>query len=234
MRKHTGSLEHIVCIPGPIVDNRLENTSVCAATTIAFAAAFGLAALSDEIIEILYGNSIGVLCTEATALLLRYLCFAIPALGVVTATNSIHQSIGKAYIPVVSGIAGVVVKVVSNFLLVGRAEINILGAAISTVLCYITMAVFNTAALHKYGLIKLKITKVLIKPVVPGIAAYITSGYFSRLTRSAFGLSFSTIFSVFVGFLACIGTAFLVGVVPVKRESVCWCGKNISKFLNND
>ncbi len=213
---------------------RLANSAIGISATVAFPAAFGLYAMSDEVVQLLYGANIGVLCTEASAIILRYLCFAIPLLAIATVTNSIHQAMGKVKIPVLSMLLGVTVKIVSNFFLVSRLDVNILGAAISTVFCYGTIVFFNLIALKKYGFIKIRITKVLIKPILPGVSAWAVAEYFADITRSAFGFCFSTIFSIFMGFLACVVTAFLLGVVVINGKTVCFCGESISKFLNND
>ena len=213
---------------------KLANSAMSIAAIVAFPAAFGLYALSDEVIQLLYGSSVGALCTEASAIILRYLCFAIPLLAIATVTNSIHQAMGKVSVPVVSVLLGVAVKILSNFLLVNRPEVNILGAAISTVFCYGTIAFLNILALKRYGFIKIRITKVLIKPFLNGISVWAVAEYFSNITRNAFGYCFSTIFSVFMGFLTCVVTAFLFGVVVINGKNVSLSGKSISKFFNND
>ena len=214
--------------------SKVANEAMGIATTVAFPAAFGLYALSDEIMELLYGANVGLLCTEASAIILRYLCFGIPFLAIATVTNSIHQAMGKAGIPVISMLMGVAVKIVSAFILVRHSEINILGAAIGTFLCYGVIAFFNLIALKKYGIIKIRIINALIKPILPGIAAWAAAEYFSNITRYTFGLAFSTIFSVFMGFLACVVTAFSVDIVVIKDKKIRSGEESISKFFNND
>lgn len=214
--------------------NKLINSAVGIGMLFSFPAAFGLLALADETMQLLYGANVGVLCVEASALILRYLCFAIPLLAIVTVTNSIHQAEGRVHIPVLSGLFGVSVKILSNFILVSHVEINILGAAISTVLCYLTMAVFNVAAFRKYKSAKIMITKVLARPILVGIVAYVVAEGMSTMTRNVFGFCFSTLFSVFTAFFACVVTAFWVRAITVKDGSVCFGGESISKFLTND
>lgn len=214
--------------------NELINSALGIGMVFSFPAAAGLMALSDEVMQLLYGANTGVLCVEASALILRYLCFAIPLLAVATITNSIHQASGRVHIPIVSGVIGVTVKILSNFVLVSYVEINILGAAISTVLCYGTMAVFNMVALRKEKSLKMMITKVLVKPILLAVVTYVSAEGVSVITRSALGFCFSTVLSVFVGFFVCVLTAFGIGAMPAK----CRCGgfseESISKFLNND
>ena len=54
-------------------------------------------------------------------------------------TNAILQTYGKEQLPIFTVIAGGVVKVVMNYILVGNPNINIHGATISTLCCYLTI-----------------------------------------------------------------------------------------------
>ena len=78
------------------------------------------------------------------------------------------------------------------------------------------------------------ITKVLIRPILVGIVAYVVAEGMSTMTRNVFGFYFSTLFSVFTAFFACVVTAFWVRAITVKDGSVCFGGESISKFLTND
>ena len=58
-------------------------------------------------------------------------------------TNAILQTYGKEKIPIFTVIAGGVVKIILNYILVGNPEINIHGAPISTLCCYMVIAGLN-------------------------------------------------------------------------------------------
>ncbi len=62
-------------------------------------------------------------------------------LGLISATNAFLNTSGKQKYPIISMICGAVVKVIANYLLVG--SIGIMGAPLSTVLCYFTAATLN-------------------------------------------------------------------------------------------
>jgi stage V sporulation protein B len=62
-------------------------------------------------------------------------------LGIISATNAFLNTAGKQKYPIISMICGALVKIIANYLLVGY--IGIMGAPISTVLCYLTAATMN-------------------------------------------------------------------------------------------
>ena len=62
-------------------------------------------------------------------------------LGLISATNAFLNTAGKQRYPIISMIAGAIVKIIANYFLVGT--IGIMGAPLSTVLCYLTAATLN-------------------------------------------------------------------------------------------
>ena len=66
---------------------------------------------------------------------------AVVFLGIISATNAFLNTSGKQRYPLISMICGATVKIISNYYLVG--SIGILGAPISTVLCYLVAATLN-------------------------------------------------------------------------------------------
>lgn len=214
--------------------DKTVNAALGIAMMIAVPAACGMAALSEGIVNLLYGAGIDDACVKASARMLTYLSFAIPLLALVTVTNAVHQALGRANIPVVSMIAGAAVKVVSNFILVGRAEINIFGAPVSTVFCYGAIAILNIAALKKYPFAEINLSKIFVKPALMGAAVFASARWFENLTSSTFDGRISTILSVFVGVLACAVCAFCVGAIGEEEQKLVFRDKKIFNFLNND
>ena len=102
-------------------------------------------------------------------------------------------------------IAGGVVKVVMNYILVGNPEINIHGAPISTLCCYLTICVLNLFFVWKYSPQKPRYIQLFVKPVfasaVMGAAAWAVCGLVSRVLsgHSAYGVN---ALATFCGILA--------------------------------
>ena len=98
----------------------------------------GLAVLADPIMKIIYpgAHEAGtlLLCLLGTASI--FVCFSLM-------TTAVLQATGKEKLTAYSIIAGGIMKITVNWFLVGIPELNIYGAPIGTLCCYVTMCVLN-------------------------------------------------------------------------------------------
>ena len=120
-------------------------------------------------------------------------------------TNAILQTYGKENLPIFTVIAGGVVKVVMNYILVGNPDISIHGAPISTLCCYLTICGLNLFFVWKYSPEKPRYTRLFGKPIVAsavmGAAAWAVYGLVARVLsgHSAYG---ANALATFCGILA--------------------------------
>ena len=120
-------------------------------------------------------------------------------------TNAILQTYGKEKLPIFTVIAGGVVKVVMNYILVGNPDISIHGAPISTLCCYLTICGLNLFFVWKYSPEKPRYTRLFGKPIVAsavmGAAAWAVYGLVARVLsgHSAYG---ANALATFCGILA--------------------------------
>ena len=201
--------------------DRLTNSAIRLTVLISSVAACGMAAVSDGIISLLYGGGADFECIGLAEKLLRYLCVGIVPLSLVTVTNAIHQALGHPNIPVISIACGGALKLISNYILVGMPKINIAGAAISTVLCYILTAIINIAGVKKYPYIGIEVRKVVIKPVSFELKKYLP-------------MHFLTLFAVLAGAVVAIIGTFLLKTVEKEDVNLVFGNSNIFKFIDND
>ena len=109
------------------------------------------------------------------------------------------QAVGKANVPVKSLTVGAVVKVVANYIFIGIPSININGAVIGTVLCYLIVVIYNYIALIKATKVKVNLMSVVVKPLISsvlcGVAAYCAYGISYKILpqRLLHGYSFANI-----------------------------------------
>ena len=80
-------------------------------------------------------------------------------------TNAILQTYGKEKLPIFTVIVGGIVKIIMNYFLVGNPDINIHGAPISTLCCYLVIVVLNLFFVWKYSPEKPRYLEVFAKPV---------------------------------------------------------------------
>ncbi|MEE0946462.1 MAG: polysaccharide biosynthesis protein [Acutalibacteraceae bacterium] len=198
-------------------------------SVIAFPAGIGLFAIAPEIMGLLYD---GVAPVAIGSSLLRVLGIAAVFAGVSSPIANMLQVIGKPMIPVRNIAIGAALKIVVNFILVGRPEINILGAPIGTALCYIFIFVSNCVCLIKYTGVRFNLVSTLIKPFISaascGIAAYVAA-YLCRVFE--LGNFMAVIFSVAVAGIIYILVLF--GIKTLSREDVedLPKGKSLAKLL---
>lgn len=193
-------------------------------------AAAGLFALSQPVMNLLYGGSIEADAINMAGELLSILALAVPSLCAVTVTSSLHQACGNVRLPVVSMLCGAIVKLVSNCILVNISQINIKGAAISTILCYTVIAAINIVALKKLhislGLKKLTV-KLCVIGILTGVGAYATYIPFFGNNLGRIG----AVIAVFVGITVCLIGTFGLKMMEEEELKLVFRSKKISKFL---
>ena len=100
-------------------------------------------------------------------------------------TNAILQSYGKEKLPILTVVLGGITKVVMNYVLVGQPELNIHGAPISTLCCYLVIVGLNLFFVWKYSPQKPRYLQLFAKPVVAsalmGAGAWAVYGFLERL-----------------------------------------------------
>ena len=150
---------------------------------IAMPCAIGLAVLSKPILSLIFFKRLNEV--EIAAPLLTSLGAGVLFVCMVSITNSMLQAISRPNIPVYTMLCGGVVKLVTNYFLVGTPSINIGGAPIGTTLCYATITILNFIMLIKVTHIRPNFLNMLIKPLVSaaamGIGSYVCYNALARV-----------------------------------------------------
>ena len=140
------------------------NAGLKATLLLALPAAAGMAVLAKPVLNLLFGGTLTAAELAAGAELLASSCAGIVFLSVVQTTNGLLQGMGRVYVPMVSLAVGAAVKIALNYLLVGMPEINIHGAPLGTVACYLVPAAINCIVLQRAGVLRLK--GMLLRPAL--------------------------------------------------------------------
>ena len=135
---------------------------------IAMPCAIGLASMSKPILSLIFFTRPDEV--EIASPLLTSLGAGVLFVCMVSITNSMLQAISRPSIPVFTMLCGGVVKLVTNYFLVGTPSININGAPIGTTLCYATITILNFIMLFKTTHIRPNFLNMLIKPLVSAAA----------------------------------------------------------------
>ena len=97
--------------------------------------------------------------------------------------TNLLQAIGRPSAPVKNIAVGATIKIVVNFILVGIPSINILGAPIGTLCCYIYIAVADLFCIIKYSKVVPSLFVTIIKPLAAAMVCAVVA-YFSNMGLS--------------------------------------------------
>ncbi len=115
---------------------------------VALPASAGLSVFARPVIALIFPHEAEAAQLAAPALSL--LALSVLTACLITTTGAILQANGRAGKTIPSMLAGAFVKIVAEYLLVSRPEINIAGAPISTFLCNLTVVAINIYFISKY------------------------------------------------------------------------------------
>ena len=149
---------------------------------VSFPAGLGLTALAGPITRLLYGDGAS---TPLVAGVLGILGPASILAAMSTPLSSMLQGVGRAGLPVKLLGAAMVVKLVVNGTLCGVPEINLKGAGLGTLLCYLFLVVSQILALSRVTGVRLGAWQLMRGPLVCGLvcagAAWAVQGCLDRL-----------------------------------------------------
>ena len=140
-------------------DKRLGECSagvIFAAAVISVPAGLGISVLAEEILTLLFsGRTVEIaVCADA----MRVLGLAVPFVCISSAAFSVLQAADRADIPVKLMGIGAAVKLAGNLILTSVPGLNVTGAAIATLICYIVICVMSLWALASHGGLRLRRT----------------------------------------------------------------------------
>jgi len=130
---------------------------------IAYPCAVGLIVLAGPILHLLYPTKPDE--AEMAIHTLQILSLGIVTLSVMRTLSASLQGIGKMTLPVINLGIGAVIKIVATYILVGIPSLNVNGAAIGTVIAYLTAALLNYRGLRKHADVDLDLGNIFIRPL---------------------------------------------------------------------
>ena len=113
-----------------------------------------------------------------------------------TPTCSMLQAIGRADLPLKILSIGMIIKIILNYFLVGIPEINIQGAGIGTLVCYLFIFSLAIIALCRNAKISLNFVSILLKPCIAGIICSLFVNLFHVLLSQFISYKLSTVVSI--------------------------------------
>lgn len=113
---------------------------------------------SRDILRLIFDDSSANLGFEC----LRLVSFGIVFMSLLTVLNTVLEALGKTKAPLYSMLIGCLVKLLSAYFFIGKAEYGILGASVSTVISYAVSFLISFVAFILYTKISPKFLKALL------------------------------------------------------------------------
>ena len=121
--------------------------------------------------------------------------------------TGVLQGIGKIYIPVIGALIGAVVKIILNSFLIEIPSINVVGAVISTDVCYLAAAAFDLFMLTRITRIRPYYGQIIIKPAICAAVMGVSCIVFYKILDLVFGNTISTLGTIILAmgvYLVCM------------------------------
>ena len=197
--------------------NRIISSAFRIISLLAIPAGVGLSVLAKPILVTLYPAQPEAALAAASHL--RMLGIACIFICLMNLTNAILQSYGHERIPICTMLAGGATKIIMNYVLVGNPAINIHGAPISTLCCYLVIVGLNLFFVWKHSPEKPRYFNLFAKPVlasaIMGAAAWAVQGLVFRFFSASHSTYGATAISLIAGI--CGGVAVYAVLVLALR-----------------
>lgn len=221
--------------------NQIVSSAMRITALLAFPAGIGLCVLSGPIMSLVYP-----LKQEEAAVgapLLAVLGIASIFVCLMLLSNSILQAHGMVNIPILTMLAGGVVKIATNWILVGNPDINIQGAPIGTLLCFALIAILNFFIVLRILPKRPSLRRTFLMPAIAaclmGVAAWgsyqILHAGVGSLFRSSHALmanGISVLGAMFIGVVVYAILVVKMHIISKEDLSLMPKGEKIARILH--
>lgn len=177
---------------------------------IALPCSIGMLLYAKPILELLFPNA------SSGAILLQISCISIIFITIEQTIMGALQGIGKVYVPIISLLCGVIVKLIMNIIFVKINPTNfffggINGAALGTLISHITSTIISILILRKYIKFEFNISKFIVKPIVAVIFMSVISYTIFIKMNSIISSKITTIIAIIVA-----GATYVISVFALR------------------
>ena len=152
---------------------------------IALPCSLGLAVMAKPILRLLFNDN----SAEMAAPLLSVLSLSIFFVGMMTISNAVLQAYHFEKKPIVSMIAGSVVKLAASYVLIGIPLVGMYGAPLSTFACYVVITAINLYYMAKHIGFLPQIRAIMVRPLLASLLCAVSAAVIYRVLESWIGLT---------------------------------------------
>lgn len=188
-----------------------------AGALIACPACFGAAALAQPIMALLYRSR----AAEVSVCLGSFIILCLGGIFMVMSSSifGIFQSIGKAHIPLVLMTCSVLLKLFLNPVLISIPQLNIAGAALSSVAGYLFMTLGGAFMIRKHLQGSIKVFRTVLAPLLCGMGCGVAAFFAASLLEARISTLLTVVFSTITGALCYLVLLFLTGVFRTSKAA---------------
>lgn len=168
--------------------------SIFSTVLITLPAAVGISLLADPIIRMVFSTA------PLGGFYVRVSAYAVVFIALAQTLSGALQGMGEFKIPAISLFTGAALKYLLNYILVAIPEINVMGAAYSTIACYCVAFIISFTVLNKKIRLNLNYVKCFIKPAIASLIMGITVHYSYNFILNIFNSNtISTLSAICIG-----------------------------------
>lgn len=191
----------------------------------------GMSILAEPLLSLIYSSPNVANEVEIGSKVLAVMGISVIFIATSTPLCSMLQAIGRVDVPLKLFVAGMIMKIVVNYILVGIPEINIQGANVGSIVCYGFVTVTAMFILCRETKITPNFVSILIKPLIAAVICGVAA-YFSEIL---FDFVFVQRIATLLAILTAIVVYFIVLLLirAIKREDILQMpkGNKIVKVL---
>ena len=218
---------------------RKINESFKAVFIITIPSAIGLAILAKPIITFVFFSTKHNQGWD----LMQIGSWVMVIMAVIYVQNAALIGVGKAHIPPVNLLIGMLFKLAANYFLIAIPQINVKGAVIGSTLGFLITCVLNQLAIRRITRISIKYVAISYRPfiasIIMGVFAYVIyllsdKVLFKLIRNSLLHNDLSVLLSVLAG--ACIYFVMLLYTNAIKSEDIIKLplGNKLNSFLEKN
>jgi len=191
----------------------------------------GLSVLAEPLLSLIYSSPSVANEVEIGSKVLTVMGISVIFIATSTPLCSMLQAVGRMDVPLKLFTAGMIMKIIVNYVLVGIPEINIQGANVGSMVCYGFVTVVAMFVLCRRTKVVPDFVSILVKPliaaVICGVAAYFSEILFDIVFTQKIATILAVIVAILVYFLA------LLLIRAIKKEDLLQMpkGNKIVKIL---
>lgn len=186
--------------------NKRVSFSILVTILIGLPCTAGMFVFSEQILKLLFpAQSAGTLLLQISSIAIIFTVLA-------QTINGALQGLGKVMVPAFAFGVGVIVKLISNIVLIPIPSIGVNGAAIGTILCNLIACAIGFSVLKKNMDIKFTFSKYVIKPILATIIMSVCSYAIYLVIK---GIIFGKIATIIA-----IGSAVIIYILAIVALKV--------------